>query len=161
MGDIILSVDGKKVSSARDLSVTIAGGKVGKKTDITVLRDGSKDTVSVTLAKRSDSDITQTIGSAESRPDLGLEVADVNPETAKQLGLPENEKGVLVTQVDPEGKGASAGLHRGDLIKEVNRKPVTDVKEFKKQLEKADSGENLQLLVQRPNAGFMVMEIPA
>ena len=159
-GDIILSVDGKNVSSSRELSMNIANAKVGEKATIKILRNGKKDKVSVTLAKRSDSDVPERIGS-KSDDDLGLELAELDPKTAKQLGLSEDEKGVLVTHVDSEGKGASAGIQRGDLIKEVNRTPVKDLKEFKKQIGKAESGDKVQVLVKRPNAGFLVMEIPA
>ena len=143
-----------------ELSRAIANAKVGEKARIKILRDGKKDTVSVKLAKRSDSDVPEGLGSKKNDA-LGLELAELDPETAKQLGLPEKEEGVIVTNVDSEGKGASAGLQRGDLIKEVNRTPVKDLKEFKNQISKAESGEKLQVLVKRPRAGLMVMEIPA
>ncbi|MBW1773953.1 MAG: DegQ family serine endoprotease [Deltaproteobacteria bacterium] len=159
-GDIILSVDGKNVSSSRELSMTIANAKVGEKARIKILRNGKKDTVSVELAKRSDSDVPERLGSKKN-DDLGLELAELDHETAKQLGLPEKEEGVIVTNVDSEGKGASAGIQRGDLIKEVNRTPVKDLKGFKQQISKAGSGEKVQVLVKRPNAGFLVIEIPA
>ncbi|MFC1579671.1 DegQ family serine endoprotease [Thermodesulfobacteriota bacterium] len=159
-GDIILSVDGKKVASSRELSRAIANAKVGEKARIKILRDGKKESLSVKLAKRSDSDVPERLGSKKN-DDLGLELAELDPQTAKQLGLPEKEEGVIVTQVDSEGKGATAGLQRGDLIKEVNRTPVKDLKEFKKQMSKAESGKKLQVLVKRPRAGLMVMEIPA
>ncbi len=160
VGDVILSVDGKEVSSSRELSRTIANARVGEKARIKILRDGKKETMTVELAERSDSDVPERLGSKKD-DDLGLELAELDPQTAQQLGLPEKEQGVIVTDVESEGKAASAGIQRGDLIKEVNRMPVKNVKEFKKQVGKAESGEKLQVLVKRPRSGLMVMEIPA
>ena len=58
--------------------------------------------------------------------------------------------------VEPGSKAAEAGVRQGDLVKEVNRKPITSVSELRTEVEKEDK---VQLLVKRPNAGFMVIKI--
>ena len=80
----------------------------------------------------------------------------MTPELAKRYGHSESEKGVLVVGVESGSKAAEAGLRQGDLVKEVNRKPVTAVSELRAELKKNDTN---QLLVKRPKAGFIVIKI--
>jgi serine protease Do len=159
-GDIITEVDGKEVSSSRDLSRSIANAPVGEEISITLLRDGKKKTVRVELAQRVDSDAPVKVAAKRSNG-LGLQIVELRPETARRAGLPENEKGVLVTQVQPGGKGELAGIQSGDVIKEINRKPVTTPKEVKRQIDKVKSGETFQMLIKRANAGLIALKIPA
>jgi serine protease Do len=153
--DVIVDVDGKSIESSRDLTSTIANLEVGKKTAVTLVRDGKKKTVDVKIAKRSD-----TGSLAQRKPEdsekLGIQIAAVTPEAARRFGHSETEKGVLVVGVEPGSKADEAGVRQGDLVKEVNRKPVTSVSQLRAEVEKADT---FQLLVKRPNAGFMVIKI--
>jgi serine protease Do len=153
--DVIVEVDGKSIESSRDLINTIANLEVGKKTTVTLLRDGKKKTVDVKIAKRSDNGLL-----AQRKPEdsekLGIRIAEVTPETARRFGHSEAEKGVLVVGVEPGSKADEAGVRQGDLVKEVNRKPITSVSQLRSEIEKVDK---FQLLVKRPNAGFMVIKI--
>jgi serine protease Do len=153
--DVIVEVDGNSIHSSRDLTKTIAGLEVGKKTTVTLLRDGKEKTVTVKIAKRGDSEPLAQQKSQESEK-LGIRIAEATPETAKRFGHSETEKGVLVVGVEPGSKAAEAGVRPGDMVKEVNRKPVTSVPELRAEVEKDD---NVQLLVKRPNAGFVVIKI--
>jgi len=153
--DIIIEVDGKSIDSSRDLTRKIASIEVGNKAAITVLRDGKEKTVTVEIAKRDDSGPLAQRKSEDSEK-LGIRIAEATPETAKRFGHPENEKGVLVVEVEPGSKADEAGVRRGDLVKEVNRKPVTSVTELRSEVEKDDK---VQLLVKRPTAGFVVIKI--
>ena len=153
--DIIVEVDGKSIRSSRDLTKTIAGLEVGKKTTVTLLRDGKEKTVNVKIAKRGDSGPLAQRKSEDSE-ELGIRIAEATPETARRFGHPETEKGVLVVGVEPGSKAAEAGVRQGDLVKEVNRKPVTSVPELRAEVEK---GDKVQFLIKRPNAGFVVIKI--
>jgi serine protease Do len=73
-------------------------------------------------------------------------VQDLSGELAQQLGL-EDAKGVVVTEVDPEGPASEAGIRQGDVILEVGRQEVKDAKSLQKALEKTD--ERALLLVRR------------
>jgi serine protease Do len=157
-GDIITEVEGKNVSSSRDLSRSIANAPVGKQIPITLLRDGKKKAVRVELTERVDSDAPVKVAAKRSNG-LGLQVIELKPETARRAGLAENEKGVLVTQVQPGGKGDLAGIQSGDVIKEINRKPVTTPKEVKRQIDKAKPGDTFQMLIKRANAGLIALKI--
>ena len=153
--DVIIDVDGKSINSSRDLTRTIANIEVGKKTVVTLLRDGKEKTVNVEIAKRDDSELLAQRKSEDSEK-LGIRIAEATPETAKRFGHSETEKGVLVVGVEPGSKADEAGVRQGDLVKEVNRKPVTSVPELRSEVEKDDK---VQLLVKRPNAGFVVIKI--
>ncbi len=156
--DIIVAVDGKPVASSRELSSTIAGLAVGKKTEITFLRDGREKTVDVELAKRVDKELVAK-QDMEDNGELGLKLTELTPEAARRFGYSEDEKGVLVVEVQPDSKADKAGVQPGDLVKEINRKPVDSVGELKSVLKKEKSGQETQLLVKRPRAGFVVIKI--
>ena len=79
---------------------------------------------------------------------LGITVQNLTPEIAKGLGL-KKETGVVVTRVEPESAAADAGIQTGDVIQEVNRKPVKNVEDFVQKVEKAKGQENVLLLIQR------------
>jgi len=156
--DIIIAVDDKPVNTSRELSATIAGLAVGKRTAITVLRDGKEKTFYAELARRQDSEL---IAKQELKDDsdLGMQVTDLTPESARRFGHAEDENGVLVVGVQPGSKADQAGIQQGDLVKEVNRKPVDSVSGLQVELEKNKANQSVQLLVKRPNAGFVVITI--
>src|SRR5438094_5127962 len=85
-------------------------------------------------------------GTAE---DLGLAVQTLTPDLAENLGVDRNLKGVVVTQVEPGGPAADAGLRRGDVILEVNRQAVKDADAYKKALKAGGKGKSLLFLVRR------------
>ena len=152
---IVSENDGKSIESSRELTKTIADIEVGKKTTVTLLRDGNEKRVNVKIAKRGDAEPLAQRKSEDSEG-LGIRIAEATPETAKRFGHSETEKGVLVVGVEPGSKAAQAGVRQGDMVKEVNRKPITSVSELRSEVEKND---NVQLLVKRPNAGFVVIKI--
>jgi serine protease Do len=156
--DIIIAVDGKTINSSRKLTSTIAAIPVGKKAAIKILRDGKEQTLNVKISKRDDSELVAKRES-ESGGELGFQVAELTPEMARRFGHSEAEKGVLVVGVQPGSKADDAGVRQGDLVKEVNRKSVSTVKELRSEVDKVKKSEKVQLLVKRPNAGFVVINI--
>jgi serine protease Do len=158
VGDIILKVNGKDVSSSRLLSRMIAGLDVGEKAKIVLLRDGKEINKSVKLARRED-DKRLAKAEPEKSSDLGIEVASLTKETARRLGIQEDEKGVLVTEVEPGGKGDRAGIRTADVIKEINRKRVGSLKEYEKLLGRFDKGDEFSLLIKRPNLGYLAIKL--
>jgi len=159
--DIIVAVDEQPVSTVRELSAVIANTRVGKRTAITFWRNGKKQTVHVELAKRDDDKIASgTVEEErESSGDLGLQLMELTPESARQYGFEADEKGVLVAGVASGGKADAAGIRQGDLIKEVNRVAVYSLKDFEKQTRKVDAGEMLRFLIKRPREGLVVAAV--
>jgi len=157
-GDVIVAVDGKKVSSSRELSRTIANTTVGERTPVSILRAGEGKILYVELTKRADSEASVK-PQLQSTDKLGLKLKELEPEMARHLGYSEDEKGVVVIQVESGSKGELAGIQQGDVIKEINRRPVSTPKEVKKQMEKVKSGDTVQMLLKRANAGLLVVKV--
>ena len=156
--DIITAVNGEPVTDSRELSRRIAALGVGQKAEITIVRDGREKTVTIETAKRQDE---QTLASKETESDdkLGLSLQSLEPEMAARLGYEETEKGVLVTGVEGGSKADKAGVQQGDLIKEINRKPVAGIEDFRKQLSKVKKGDPIMLLLKRGQSGFIVAKM--
>jgi serine protease Do len=123
------------------------------------VRDGSEKTVSVKLRELPSTQTADAAGEPAEGGRLGLSVRPVTPEDARELGL-ESRKGLLVAEVDPAGPAALAGIQPGDVIEEVNRKPVADAAELRAAAK--SSGERPALvLVNRKGASlFLAMELP-
>jgi serine protease Do len=156
--DVIVELDGKAVSTGRELSSAVAALPVGKAVPVKLFRDGKEMTVMVQLAERKDQ---ETVAQSRQEPEseeLGIRAADLTPETAKRFGVGENEKGVLVVAVRPGSKADQAGLQQADIVKEVNRTPVQTVAAMKSKLGKVKSGDQLQFLVKRGDSGFIVLK---
>ncbi|MCB2167991.1 MAG: DegQ family serine endoprotease [Deltaproteobacteria bacterium] len=156
-GDVIVAVDGKRIASSRELSRTVAEAGVGNKMSLTVLRDGREKEIDVKLAKRPDTEPTMARGEARS-DDLGLKVREIDPEIAERLGLDENTKGVVVTGVNPDSKAAEADIRQGDVVIEINRKPVTSLEDYTAQLRKIDTGDTVQMLLRRGGGGLVAVK---
>jgi serine protease Do len=156
-GDVIVAVDGKRIASSRELSRTVAEAGVGNNMSLTVLRDGREKEVDVKLAKRPDTEPTIARGEARS-DDLGLKVREIDPEIAERLGLDENTKGVVVTGVNPGSKAAEADIRQGDVVIEINRKPVASLEDYKVQLRKIDTGDTVQMLLRRGGGGLLAVK---
>jgi serine protease Do len=147
-GDIILAVNGKPVTDSAQLAIHISLMQPGTDVTVKVLRDGAERTVNAHLAE-----LPAETAKAD-RPDHsddnamdGVSVENMTARTARQLGLPETASGVVVTQIDPSSAAADSGLQRGDVIQEVNRKPVHNVDEFQNALR--NSKDQTLLLVNR------------
>jgi serine protease Do len=126
-GDLITDFNGKKVTDSRHLKLEVARTQPGESVPLKVLRDGTTRTLEVTvkempgtehLAKNDDRKAEDT-GTLN-----GVGVGDLDRAAREQYDLPANLKGVVVTEVDPNSAAAEAGLKPGDVILEINRKPV-------------------------------------
>jgi serine protease Do len=159
--DIIVAVDDKPVEDSRELSRLIAGLPVGEKVKVQLIRDGKTKTVRVTLAKREDEKIArrELPGGGTDGDRLGMRLGTVDEPTARRFGFESGEPGALVTAVDPEGQAAKAGIRPGDLIKELNHKPVDSPQGFADALADLDENASLKLLIKRPGAGYMALKI--
>ena len=156
--DIITAVDGEKVRTSRELTAKAATLPVGETTKITLVRDGKERTVDVKVAKRPVTVADAGKPPVEKEGEYGLQVTDLTPEMARRLKT-NREAGVVVVGVRPDSKAAKAGLQQGDLILEVDRQNVSSTGELKQLLAKHTGGDGIALLVQRANAGMMVLKM--
>ena len=160
-GDVIVAYNGKAVDDSHSLPVMVAATPVGQEVTVTVLRDGKERELAMKVAKLpSDEAKREAEESAEpAGGKLGLRLHEVNPQIARHLGL-KTDHGVVVMGVDQGSPADEAGIQRGDVILEVNRKAVNSVGEVKNQVAKADNGDQVLLLVQRDQAKLYVPVTP-
>jgi serine protease Do len=157
-GDVILSIDGKRVEDSRDVQFRIAAIAPGTKVKLGIFRDGRELEMVATLAEMPD-DLRS--GRMEGAPGSGLDGVDVEeltPELVRQLGLGRQTTGVVVTYVDPSSAAAEAGLSRGDVIQEVNRIRVKNVASFERVLKQAGNKPILLLVNRRGTTQYVVVE---
>ena len=159
--DIIIEIDGKPVSSSRELSSIVANTPVGTRVKIKLLRQGKKKTVNVELAKRADSGLSDEKPLRHNKNMLGLALLKATPETAERFAHSKEDKGVIVTGVMPGGKGEKAGILRGDLIKEINHKPIDSPEDYIKIMGMVKSGNTVSFLIKRPGSGIVVIKVTA
>lgn len=142
-GDVIISFDRQEVKTMESLPKIVANTTPGKAVKVEVIRDGKKINLDVTIAVLKDEQPKK-----EAEDPLGIRVQDITPDIAQSLNL-EDTEGVLVSDVAPGEPGAEAGLKRGDIISEVNRKKVTNSGDYQQIISKLKSGATALMLVKR------------
>jgi serine protease Do len=157
--DIIIAIDGQSVTTGRDLSSIIANTPVGKKTRITLLRNGEKREVKATVAKRNDDETLMVDNKEADDGNLGIQVADLSPARAQQFGLDADESGVLVVDVANGSRAQRAGVRVGDIIKGINRKKIKQMADYEKIIKKMDNKESVLMLIMRRNEGLKAIKI--
>ena len=158
-GDVIVEFDGKPVVDSAELPLLVARTGVGKSVRLKVIRDKAAQDFSVKIGELKDEDVAAAAGSTSE--DLGLAVQTLTPELAENLNLDKALKGVVVTQVEPGGPAAEAGLRRGDVILEVNRKAVKTAAAYQKAVRETGKGKSLLFLVRRgDNTIFLALKPP-
>ncbi|HUL21749.1 MAG TPA: DegQ family serine endoprotease [Thermodesulfobacteriota bacterium] len=145
-GDIIVGFDGKDIANSKDLPRMVASTPVGKDVTIKLSRDGKVLDRQVKVGEMEEK--AGVAKAPSTKKSLGITVQNLTPEIAKGLGL-KKETGVVVTGVEPGSPAADAGIRTGDVIREVNRKPVKDVQDFIQKIEKAKDQDNVLLFLQR------------
>lgn len=133
-GDIISTLNGRKVKSVGEFRNEVASNPPGTKLSLTVLRDGaSKEYTVITGSMPSDSvkDVPQVSGKEDKHSRFGMGLKNLTPELAKKYDL-EIEKGVVVDEVEESSAAARLGVQPGFVISGVNRKAVSSVAEFDK-----------------------------
>jgi serine protease Do len=145
-GDIILGFDGKGIAESKDLPRIVASTPVGKTVIVKLLRNGKAADRQVKVGEMEEK--AEMSRNPSSHKTLGIEVQNLTPEIAKELGV-KKEAGIVVTQLEPGSPAAEAGIQTGDVIKEVNRKPVRNVEDFVQKVEKATEKDSVLLLIQR------------
>jgi serine protease Do len=156
-GDVIITFDGKEITKMSDLPLMVAETEVGKKVTVTVIRDGKEKEFSVTIGELKEKE--SEAATREEKSNLGLTAEQITPDLARRYGLSEDE-GILITQVEPGSPADDAGVKRGDIIKEINRKPVKSMSQYLKALEKRKSGENILFLIKRGRNSIWIVIKP-
>ncbi len=148
VGDVITQLDGQTVNDAGELQVEVGQKGPGTAIHLQVMRDGKSMNVPVTLEAMDSRDRASESANADpGKPRWGLGLSDISPEVREQLQAPANLHGALIEQVQPGSPADNAGLQRGDVITEVDRKPVQNLADVQKALRDVGKGQDALLLV--------------
>jgi serine protease Do len=134
-GDVILELNGQAVNNQDDLSVRISEMAPGTVAHLKIFRKGATLEKDVTLAAYPEKgEVAQAGGGGTAEALKGLQVQNLTPDLANQLGLAASVTGVVVSQIDPSSAAAEAGIEQGDVIQEVNHKLVHNVEQYQQAL---------------------------
>ena len=150
-GDVIRELNGKKIADGSALQVAIAEKQPGDTVQLGIIRNGTPMQVGIKLGEYHKSGTqlaSNDQGSGQGNTGkLGLAVDDLDQDTRQQLQIPADVKGAAVAQVRPGSPAEDAGLQPGDVIVEVNRKPVASAEQFANMVKSTPAGKDILLLV--------------
>jgi serine protease Do len=169
-GDIIVAFNGKPVDSAGALTLQTTSSNPGSTVTVTVLRDGKKQDVRVTLGTRPTG---LTAGNGQGGQEQGeggggggeaptsgtlrgISVQALTSDVRQQLNVPGEIHGVVVSQVDPNSPAGQYGLQQGMVIQSINRHPVQTVADFNRYAAQA-KGDTLLRIFTGSNSAFVVI----
>lgn len=150
-GDVIRELNGKKIADGSALQVAIAEKQPGDTVQLGIIRNGTPMQIGIKLGEYHKSGTqlaSNDQGSGQGNTGkLGLAVDDLDQDTRQQLQIPADVKGAAVAQVRPGSPAEDAGLQPGDVIVEVNRKPVASAEQFANMVKSTPAGKDILLLV--------------
>jgi serine protease Do len=160
-GDIIEEFNGKKVADGRHLKLEVARIAPGTKVPVKVLRDGSTKNIEVAIKELPGA---ETFAKNDAKKDSddgtlnGVTVSDIDPQARQDFSLPANLHGVVVTEVAPDSAAAEAGIKPGDVIQEINRKPVKTAEEAVKLTENPHDKTSLLRVWSKGGSRWVVVD---
>jgi serine protease Do len=159
-GDLLVEFNGKKVTDSRHLKLEVARTQPGETVPVKILRDGAAKTLEVTVKTLPG---TETVAKTDKTGDdtgtlNGVGVTDLDDQAREQLKAPETVKGAVVSEVKPDSAAAEAGLKPGDIIQEINRKPVTSAHDAVRMTEQASDKTTLLRVWREGGSRFVVVD---
>jgi serine protease Do len=159
-GDVISAVDGQKVVNGSALQVAVSEKTPGTEISLGIIRNGAPQTVQLKVGEYKKNTEVASDGDSASpqKGKLGLAIAELTPDVRQQLHIPSQVNGVAVQSVRPASPAEDAGLTPGDVILEVDRKPVISAEQFVNEAHSIPAGKDLLLLVwSQGNASYRVV----
>jgi serine protease Do len=156
-GDVIVNFDGVDVQDTRGLVRQVGSTQVGKTVRVTVWRDGDTETLKVTLGRREDAE-AEAVPAAQPGGDepvekdlMGMSLSSLTAELREQLSLGDNDKGLVVRDVDQASDAYEKGLRAGDLITEAGQQKVETISDLEERVSEArEAGrKSILLLIRR------------
>jgi len=160
-GDVILEFNGKPVADSRHLKLDVARAKPGATLPVLVLRDGSRQTIKVTVKELPGAEQlakADSQGAHDTDTLHGVAVSDLDARTRREFRIPEQVKGALVTDVEPGSPAAEAGLKPGDVIVEINRQSVRGAEDAVRLTENPQDRTTLLKIWSQGGSRFVVVD---
>lgn len=163
-GDVIIEYRGEKLRDVNHLRHIVARTRVGEKVEVKVLRDGVEKTLTVQVGERPSDELLARSGGVTPPPEVpkldnvlaGLTVEELTDELKSQLKLPPHTSGVIVKDVEAGSAAADAGIQQGDVIQEVNREVVKNLKDYQNVASKIEKEALVVLLINRRGNNLFV-----
>ena len=147
--DIVLKFDDQEVKDWQDLPIMVANTPVGKKVKVVVWRDGKEVTLDLTVAELKEDGAELSPSSAKSdESKLGLTIREITPEMATRQNLSERD-GLYIAGLEAGTPAAESGLQAGDIILEIDSRPVKTLADYRKAVGSKKKGDILRFLVKR------------
>jgi len=150
-GDVIDALNGRKIADGSALQVAVSQDQPGKTIQLGILRNGQPMTLSLTVGEyhKAATELVENEGGpgGSNTGKLGVAVDDLNQDARQQLQVSAEVKGAAVAQVRPGSPAEDAGLQPGDVVVEVNRKPVDSAADFASAVHATPAGKDILLLV--------------
>jgi serine protease Do len=146
-GDVIVAFDGKEINESNDLPYIVSSTPVGKNVAVEILRDGKKMTLQAKLGELPEEEESKVQSQEnEAGPSLGMSVQELTPELARRYGVSDTS-GLIIVQVDSNSPASEAGLSAGDIILEVDKDRIKDIKQYNRKIEGYKSGDTILFLI--------------
>src|SRR5262249_14193051 len=140
-GDIVVSYNGQEVPDADPLKSMVADTPPGTRVPILYYRNGNQQSSTVTVdALELEKKSSESSGQQGGDHGFGLSLGDLSPDLASQLPLPAGTRGAVVQSVDPYTPASTAGMRRGDVVAEVNRRSITSAADASREFRSVNSG---------------------
>jgi serine protease Do len=159
VGDVITELNGKTVNDAGELQVEVGQRQPGTTLQLKALRDGKSVDLSVTLEAMDKGEREgENADASHGKPRWGLGLADLTPELRQQLQAGDDVHGAVVEQVTPGSPADDAGLQPGEVITEVDRRPVHSAADVQKALSSVpEDGDTMVLVWSNGGSSFRVL----
>jgi S1-C subfamily serine protease len=155
-----VAINGQPVPDSNALRNQIAGTQPGTEVNLTLSRDGREQQVKVSLGElpmeKGASEDNKGTAPADTGK-LGIRVEPLTPALAARLNLPANTQGLIVTDIDPAGPAAEAGIRENDVIEEVNRQPVRFTADLQTAIQRAGAKPMLVLINRGGSTIFLTL----
>jgi len=160
-GDVIIAFNGQSIVKSSDLPPLVGALKPGAKSQVTIIRAGRKQDLPVVLSSLDQAESavapSRTAPSDNSGSKIGFSVEAVTPATRRRLDLPNG--GIQIAQVNQPA--LSQVITKGDVVLEVNGRPVSSVTEFNGEMARIASGERVRLLVRNSEStALLTLSMP-
>lgn len=148
-GDVVVSINGKEVNDPSALQFLVSEIAPGTKVPVTVIRNGSRKSVTVTIGDLSEAEVPRDTYLVEDNRFLeGARIAELSPPLRESLEVPNNVDGVVVAGVESNSPASSTGLRPGDVIVAINGRKIAGISEFK-QLLQSVNGRRMEISIYR------------